>query len=143
MTSQGVLVSIILLASVIIGFILNTIAESLNLSALDTQLPDAFKGYYDEKKYKKSQDYLKACTTFGWITAGIDLLIFLLFWFCKGFALLDIWVRSLGFGSVITGLIYMGTLLILKGLISLPFSIYSTFGIEARFGFNKTTPSLL
>ncbi len=142
MSSQGVLVSIILLASVIIGFILNTIAEILNLSALDTQLPDAFKGHYDEEKYKKSQDYLKACTTFGWITTGIDLIIFLLFWFCKGFALLDIWVRSLEFGAVMTGLIYMGTLILLKGIISLPFSIYATFGIEARFGFNKTTPSL-
>jgi STE24 endopeptidase len=37
------------------------------------------------------------------------------------------------------GLIYIGILIILRGIISLPFSIYATFVIEARFGFNKTT----
>ena len=48
-------------------------------------------------------------------------------------------VRSLGYGNIVTGLIYSGILVALKTLISIPFGIYSTFVIEERFGFNKTT----
>jgi STE24 endopeptidase len=65
--------------------------------------------------------------------------VILLFWFGKGFAMLDEWVRALDFGPIISGLIYMAVLILLKALISLPFSIYDTFVIEERFGFNKTT----
>ena len=68
-------------------------------------------------------------------------MILLVFWFAKGFALLDAWVRALELGPIYSGLIYIGLLLLFKGLLSLPFSIYSTFVIEARFGFNKTTPA--
>ncbi len=144
MSFQGMLIIFIILSTLTIDFILNTTAELLNLANIKSNLPEEFSGYYNQDKYEKSQKYLKVCTKFGFITAGTDLLLFLLFWFCKGFALLDIWVRSWGwgFGTVSTGLAYMGILILLKGIISLPFSIYSTFVIEEQFGFNKTTPSL-
>ncbi|MBI2857182.1 MAG: M48 family metallopeptidase, partial [Chloroflexi bacterium] len=41
---------------------------------------------------------------------------------------------------VATGLAYTGILAFAYSLVNLPFSIYATFGIEARFGFNRTTP---
>ena len=53
--------------------------------------------------------------------------------------MLDEWLRSFDFGPVITGLVYMGILILIKSALSLPFSLYSTFVIEERFGFNKTT----
>jgi STE24 endopeptidase len=65
--------------------------------------------------------------------------VILIFWFAKGFPLLDEWVRSFNYGPVLTGLIYMAVLLLFKGFLSLPFSIYATFVIEERFGFNQTT----
>jgi STE24 endopeptidase len=40
----------------------------------------------------------------------------------------------------LNGLFYIGILLIGYSLITLPFSIYRTFVIEERFGFNRTTP---
>ncbi|MFC1729511.1 M48 family metallopeptidase, partial [candidate division KSB1 bacterium] len=39
------------------------------------------------------------------------------------------------------GLLFIGVLLFARTLLALPFSIYSTFVIEERFGFNKTTPA--
>jgi STE24 endopeptidase len=62
----------------------------------------------------------------------------LIFWFGKGFPVLDQWVRSWNFNYIMTGLLYIGLLLLFKAILSLPFSIYSTFVIEERFGFNKT-----
>lgn len=142
MSSQGIFITVIILSTLTIDFILNTTAEFLNLANIKSTLPDEFNGYYDQDKYETSQVYLKVCTRFGFITSGADLLLFLIFWFCKGFAVLDIWVSSWGLGTVSTGLAYMGILFLLKGIVSLPFSIYSTFVIEERFGFNKTTPLL-
>jgi len=140
MSLQGTVIIVIILSTLTIDFIMNITAERLNLANIKTTLPDEFKGYYDQSKYVKSQDYLKVSTKFGFVTAGTDLLLFLIFWFCHGFSTLDIWVRSWEMGSVPTGLAYMGILILLKGIVSLPFSIYSTFVIEERFGFNKTTP---
>jgi STE24 endopeptidase len=82
---------------------------------------------------------LKVNTRFGWVTATFNVTVILIFWFAEGFPLLDEWVRSFNYGPVITGLVYMAVLLFFKGLLSLPFSIYATFVIEERFGFNQTT----
>lgn len=132
-------IAIIILAAIIFDFALNSLADYLNLTMLRNDLPDAFREVYDPDRYRKSQRYLKVNTRFGWVTATFNLTVILVFWFAKGFPLLDEWVRSFNYGPVITGLIYMAILLLFKGLLSLPFSIYATFVIEERFGFNQTT----
>jgi STE24 endopeptidase len=81
-------------------------------------------------------------THFGWIVSTVNVLVMLAFWFGKGFPWLDGWVRSFGFGPIISGLAYMAVLTLFKALTSLPFNIYHTFVIEARFGFNQTTWSV-
>ena len=132
-------IAIIILAAIIFDFALNSLADYLNLTMLRNDLPDAFREVYDPDCYRKSQRYLKVNTRFGWVTATFNLTVILVYWFAKGFPLLDEWVRSFNYGPVITGLIYMAILLLFKGLLSLPFSIYATFVIEERFGFNQTT----
>lgn len=121
---------------------MNKIADLLNLKHLSHTLPKEFKGFYNENKYRTSQDYLKVNTHFEFITSTVDLLILLIFWFSGGFPYIDGIVRSLGVGTILTGLLFIGLLMIAKLVISLPFSIYSTFVIEEKFGFNKTTPKL-
>jgi STE24 endopeptidase len=132
-------IAIITLAAIIFNYALNGLADYLNLTMLRNDLPEAFRGVYDSDRYRKSQQYLKVNTRFGWITATFDVAVILIFWFAKGFPLLDEWVRSFNYGPVITGLIYMAVLLLFKGVLSLPFSLYATFVIEERFGFNQTT----
>jgi STE24 endopeptidase len=132
-------IAIITLAAIIFNYALNGLADYLNLTMLRNDLPEAFRGVYDSDRYRKSQQYLKINTRFGWITATFDVAVILIFWFAKGFPLLDEWVRSFNYGPVITGLIYMAVLLLFKGVLSLPFSLYATFVIEERFGFNQTT----
>ncbi len=133
------IIAIIILAVIFAEFILNFISDLLNLKVLQSDLPEAFRGWYDADRYRKSQEYLKVNTRFGWGVSTFDLVIFLSFWFLKGFPLVDRWVQAYHQGPVITGIIFIGALALLKAVISLPFSIYSTFVIEERFGFNKTT----
>ena len=132
-------ISLIILVALIFDFILNGVADYLNLKNLHHELPEAFQGVYDPERYRQSQQYLKVNTHFGWVSGTFNVILILVFWFGRGFPLLDEWVRTFNYGPVATGLIYMGILIAVKALLSLPFSVYGTFVIEERFGFNQTT----
>ena len=129
----------IILAAILLDFVLGIVSNRLNLKSLTPRLPEEFEGVYDEETYAKSQEYTRVNTKFGFITGTFDLLLLLGFWFSGGFNWLDQWARGFEFGVIGTGLIFIGALVVVKMIISLPFSIYSTFVIEERFGFNKTT----
>jgi STE24 endopeptidase len=133
------IIAIIILGTICLDFILNVTADVLNLKHLSSALPREFEGVYDPQRYRKSQQYLKVNTQFGWITSAFNLLVILVFWFAKGFPLLDKWVRSFELGPIVAGLIYIGVLMLLKSVLALPFSVYATFIIEERFVFNRTT----
>ncbi len=141
-STQGSIIFVIILSSVLIDFIIGVAADYLNLGSIEKSVPSDFKSYYDQDKYEKSQEYLRVCTRFGLITSSFNLAVFLIFWFFKGFPMIDGLVRSWDFDSITTGLLYAAILMFLKGIISLPFAVYSTFVIEEKFGFNKTTPLL-
>jgi len=132
----------IILGTLIVDFTMNYVADRLNISNLTTHLPEKFSDIYDKTRYEQSQHYLRATTRFGTITSAIDLGILLVFWFLGGFGVLDNFVRGTGWSSVGCGLLFVGILTGCKYIISLPFSVYATFIIEEKFGFNKTTPAL-
>ncbi len=135
-------ITFVILFAILGDFLLNIFANYLNLKNIHSPLPNEFIGYCEHKQYTQSQKYLKTTTRFGLILSCFDIIIILTFWFLNGFPLLDAFVRSFEFDSIITGLLYIFILGILKFLLTIPFSIYSTFFIEERFGFNKTKPLL-
>lgn len=131
---------VIILATLLVGYLLDLVTELLNLKALREELPEEFADVYDREKYRKSQAYTRERTRFGLLTSSFGLLVTLVFWFAGGFNYLDEIVRGWSPGPIWTGLLYIGILILARSAISLPFSIYSTFVIEERYGFNKTTP---
>lgn len=131
--------AIIILSTILFGFVIDLISERLNISNLKSELPSEFKGIYSQDEYKKSQDYTKVNTNFGLLTSVFSLAVILIFWFAGGFPFVNNIVIS-NFDNVIwQGLVFTGIILFAQMLIGLPFSIYSTFVIEEKFGFNKTT----
>ena len=133
--------AITLIIILILLWKLDFIATLLNLKALRPELPSEFADVFDEKKYEESQRYTQANSQFHIVSSICSLTVLLLFWTMDGFVWLNELVTGFGFGPILTGLSYIGLLLIGSQLTELPFSIYSTFVIEARFGFNKTTPA--
>ena len=129
----------IILATLLLEYGLHLIADYLNLKTLRVDLPKEFAGTYSEEAYKKSQDYTRTKTSYGILASTVSLAVTLAFWFAGGFNYIDMVVRDWGLAFIWTGLSYIGILMLLKSILSLPFSIYSTFVIEERFGFNKTT----
>ena len=129
-----------ILAALLGNFLITTWADMLNLKALRPELPSDFAEVYSSEEYAKSQRYTRAKTRFGLLTSIVDLAILLTFWLLGGFNWLDLLVRNLGLGPVARGLIYLGVLFLAKTLLSIPFSLYTTFVLEERYGFNRTTP---
>lgn len=119
---------------------LDFISTLLNLKALKPELPEEFSGIYDTEKYAKSQDYTRTTESFGIVKSVASLAILLVFWFAGGFGYLDEFLRSFDYPQIITGLLFIGLLIIGNSLLHLPFDIYSVFVIEERYDFNKTTP---
>ena len=132
-------ISWLILIFLIAEFLLQLAADRLNLKAITDVIPNAFSGFYDPDKYRRSQAYLSTNTRFRLLTSAFNLALLLTFWFLGGFAAVDDWTRALGWGPVPTGLLYIGGLAGLKAVVDQPFSLYATFVIEQRFGFNKTT----
>jgi len=133
------LYGIIILGALVISYALDLAATILNLRTLDNPLPQEFREIYDPAAYRKSQDYTKTKSTFGIVTAAFNFALTLVFWFAHGFEWTDEIVRSWNLPPILSGLAYIGILLAARTILSLPFSIYSTFIIEQRFGFNTTT----
>ena len=130
----------IILLALLAEYALSLAADLLNLKALRPELPADFADVYDADRYRRSQEYTRARTRFGFVPATFDLVLVLGFWFGGGFRWLDDVLRGLGHGEIVTGILYMLVLVLAKAALGIPFSIWSTFVIEERFGFNKTTP---
>lgn len=103
------------------------------------ELPKEFNGFYDGEKYAKSQAYLRDNTFFSLIDSGFFSALTVFFILAGGFNYIDLLARSFNFGEIGTGLVFTGILVGAMQLLKMPFSVYQTFRIEEKYGFNKTT----
>lgn len=120
-------------------YFLNLTVETINLRNLKTGLPKEFHGIYDPDKYKKSQQYLKETTGFGLFTDTLMTAVIIAFILVGGFNIIDVFVRGFGCNEIITGLLFVAVLMFLAQIIHIPLAAYSTFHIEEKYGFNKTS----
>ena len=134
---NGYLVFILVL--LVFNWLLSLIVETLNVRNVTTEIPEEFKGIYDDAKYAQSQRYLKDNTRFGQIQAAIMLPLTIAFILLGGFRWVNDVAQTASGHMIVQGLVFGGILILLSQIIGLPFSIYSTFVIEEKYGFNKTT----
>lgn len=126
-------------AIVVVDFIYSVILTALNVKASRLPIPKLLEGIYDEEKYRKQQAYSSARRKMGVISSIFGTLVALALFCFGGFALMDAAARSLSDYPVVQALIFFGIFYTLTFLIDIPFGAYSTFVIEEKFGFNKTT----
>ena len=131
---------VIILAILIGTYLLDLIVDTLNVKHAKTNLPKEFEGYYNADKYNVSQQYLRENTRFRIISDSILMPITIAFILAGGFNIIDGFARSFNLGAIPTGLVFAGILLLAFQILLIPFSIYDTFIIEGRYGFNTTTP---
>ena len=130
---------LIIVGALLVEYALSTISSIFNMKSITEKIPDGFQEYYDEEKYSSSQSYLKDKTRFGLFSGTFGLCVTLIVIHTGVFGMLDDFARSYSSHHITAGLIFFGILFIFNDIINIPFSIYSTFVIEEKYGFNKTT----
>lgn len=119
-----------------------TLLNVWHLRRHETVVPPELAGSVDLTTLQKSSRYTQDRARFGVVTALGSAAAVLVFLFGGGLALYDAWVRELATGFVLHGVVFFVGLTLLGAVLELPLSAYSTFRIEARHGFNRTTPGL-
>ena len=132
----------IFIALILIKFLLETYLKIRNLKSIDNNkdsVPPRFKDVVTEEEYKKSILYNTDRIKFQIFTALFGSVVLVVFTIGGLLNYLTQVVMDMTSSNVL-GAVLLGLLLIIvEEIISIPISIYSTFVIEERHGFNKTT----
>ncbi len=124
---------------IVFDFVFENILDYLNVKNMKAVLPDELRGVYDADKYARSQKYEKEKTRFSFFTGALSFVVILLMMFLKGFGYIDDIVSDISDNQYIRALLFFGFIGVGSDIISIPFQLYSTFVIEEKYGFNKTT----
>jgi STE24 endopeptidase len=127
-----------LLASVVVRLWLSQRQVS-HIQAHKNQVPEAFADKIKLADDQKAADY--ACTKLriGRISLAWETVWLLLWTLGGGLNAIDTWWANHALSPLLNGIAVIASLLILATVLDLPFSLYNTFVVEQKFGFNLTT----
>ena len=130
---------ILILCIVIFGFVFESFLDILNYRRLSPVQPPEAENIYDEEKYRKQYNYQRTNFWFDLVSDSFSFLLSIGMLVFFGFAFVDSWVREYVQDERLVVLLFFGILYFTFDIINIPFSVYHTFVIESKFGFNKTT----
>ena len=106
------------------------------------QVPNAFAQTITLQSHQKAADYTVAKTRFGLLGMAFGSAVLLGWTLLGGLDSLNQAIAAWGldaYGALVPQLALLAIFAVIGGLLDLPFTLYSTFRIEERFGFNKIT----
>jgi STE24 endopeptidase len=113
-----------------------------HIAANRAEVPAAFRDKIGLAAHHKAADYTSAKTRISMFDALFELLVLLAFTFGGVIQwLADFWHRTFS-GAIPQGIALIASVLLIYEILETPFSLYKTFVVEARFGFNKMTLKL-
>lgn len=130
----------VIIAILVLDFLFEKYLDYLNTTTMSETLPEEAKGIYDEEKYRKQQAYQRENHRFGILSDSVSFVVTLAMFLFYGFAFVN--SIALGFtgNAILAAFIFFGIIMLASNIIDIPFSVYGTFKIEEKYGFNKTTP---
>lgn len=137
MTAESIFIVIVVFLC--LDFVVERVLEALNMKAMSPDLPESLVGIYDENEYKRFQNYKRENNRFDLISSAFSFVVMMVFLCAGGFGWLNGWVVTQTDSVILQTLLFMAGLSLASGLIGLPFDWYTTFRIEEKYGFNKTT----
>lgn len=137
MSSETILY--VILAITTVSYLFEQILDYINLKAQRNEIPAEIASFYDRDKYLRSMQYHRELTRFSFLTSTFSFIVSFCMLALGGFGWLDIFLRDFIQDDILLTLAFFGILMLASDLISIPFQWYSTFVIEEKYGFNKTT----
>jgi STE24 endopeptidase len=136
------LLTYVMIALIWADYIFERWLSHLNAKTWQKPIPEELSQLYDEQEYTKARNYASDKRNVALISSFLStaIMIALLLW--GVFGRLSGFVNDITDHSILQSLFFFGILGAGSGLLSLPFSLYQTFVIEEKYGFNKTTPAL-
>lgn len=113
-----------------------------HIQARRDRVPEAFADSISLEAHQKAADYSIAKTRLSRVELVYDIALLLAWTLGGGLALLNQSILQLGWDPLASGVVVMMTFLFLTSLLDVPFAAWMTFNLEARFGFNRSSPSL-
>jgi STE24 endopeptidase len=105
-------------------------------------VPEAFSEKISLSEHQKAAEYTLTKTKFALISLVVEAII-LLIWTLGGLLdFLDQNWQSVGWSPLWTGVAVMVSMTFIASILDLPMSLYDTFRIESKFGFNRMTLGL-
>ncbi len=105
------------------------------------RVPPAFETVVSAAEHSKAADYACARQRLGIIETLYDAGVVIALTLGGGIAAIGAWLSSHVSPGLLAGTLHLLAVLAAMSLATLPFAIYSTFVLEQRFGFNRTTPA--
>jgi STE24 endopeptidase len=142
-SSNLFLISFYVLAT--LGIIVKLVLNYKNITYIAKHanaVPNMFKQKITLEEHKVAAKYTITKQRFSISTMLIHFLLLILWVPVGGLNQLDLIVQSFKLSQIQSGLVFFLLYTVISIFISLPETIYSTFVIEEKFGFNKTTPKL-
>src|SRR5690349_20887621 len=106
------------------------------------EVPEAFRAQIDLASHQKAADYTVASAQVSRWDTLLDAVVALLLTLGGGLSAIDLWLQGAHLPDVWHGTAVVLATFLLVSLVGLPLSAWRTFGVEARFGFNRTTVGL-
>jgi STE24 endopeptidase len=105
-------------------------------------VPSEFKGNIDSVLLRKTLEYEAEKTRFSFISSIFGNIAVIIFIFGGLLNTYNSWIFSYDLSFILAGILFFMFLSYVSTVLSIPFSLYSTFKIENKYGFNTTTPRL-
>ena len=105
-------------------------------------VPDNFADKIPLDAHHKAADYNCAKTRIRLVELIVSSILLLIWTLGGALDLLDSIIRPYQLSTLWTGTVFILALILISSLLDLPLSLYRTFRLEQRFGFNKMTPRL-
>lgn len=129
----------IILIITLVSYVFDQILDYINLRSQRADIPGEIESFYEKDKYLKSLAYNRERTKFSFITSAFGFLLSVLMLLTGGFGWLDSLLRLYIENEILLALAFFAILMLVSDMLTIPFQCYSTFVIEEKYGFNKTT----
>ena len=139
-----ILFAVALLLSLLVKFWLAT-RQMRHVAAHRGAVPAAFAATVTLAAHQRAADYTLAKGRLGLLSTAFGTAVLLGWTLLGGLDVLNTWLLATvqpAFGNMAYQLALLVSFTLVSALLDLPFELYSTFRLEQRFGFNRTTPKL-